>query len=59
MRLSEDWVCGAALVGLIFPITGPEGNIEYLAYMVKGGSPQDWTEKCSEVVDEAWQALTP
>lgn len=61
VRLSEELqACGAALVGLDFsPITGPEGNIEYLAYMVKGGSPQDWTEKCGEVVDEAWQALTP
>lgn len=60
-RLSEELqAMGAALVGLDYsPITGPEGNIEYLAHFLKGRPAEDVTVKCDAVVAQAWQALTP
>jgi len=60
-RLSRELQSfGVGLAGLDFsPITGPEGNIEYLAHFIKGRPPADWSERCGAVVDAAWQVLTP
>jgi 23S rRNA (cytidine1920-2'-O)/16S rRNA (cytidine1409-2'-O)-methyltransferase len=46
--------------GLDFsPITGPEGNIEYLLWLEKGGLPPaiHWPQKIEEVVNEAHRNL--
>ena len=46
--------------GLDFsPITGPEGNIEYLLWLEKGGIAPDifWPQKIEEVVNEAFSHL--
>ncbi len=52
--------CGAGLIALDFsPVTGPEGNIEYLAHFRKGYPAQSLAEECTGVVERAWQELTP
>jgi 23S rRNA (cytidine1920-2'-O)/16S rRNA (cytidine1409-2'-O)-methyltransferase len=57
-RLSRELQAeGAGLVGLSFsPITGPEGNIEYLSHFKKACPPQGWEKQCLDVVEQAWQA---
>ncbi len=57
-RLSQDLQSeGAGLVKLDFsPITGPEGNIEYLAYFKKACPAQSWEGRCLDIVEQAWQA---
>ena len=42
------------------PITGPEGNIEYLLYLSKSADLQaDFTMKVSQTVEAAHQTLQP
>lgn len=46
---------GAGMVGLDFsPITGPEGNIEYLAHFIKGHPARACDAQCQAVVERAW-----
>ena len=52
---------GFSCAGLTFsPITGPEGNIEYLAYLVKGAEQSllPDMESIRETVLEAHRTLT-
>ena len=50
---------GVGLLGLDFsPITGPAGNIEYLAYFQKGQGGQDASELSETVVRDAWRSHT-
>ena len=51
---------GFKILGMDFsPVKGPEGNIEYLAYLSKNFSSQeiDWREKISDTVNSAHKEL--
>ena len=49
---------GFAIRGIDFsPVKGPEGNIEYLAHLSKGGASEDFTEKIIALVDAAHDEL--
>ena len=50
---------GFEILGLDYsPIKGPEGNIEYLIYLRKGGENADFKkERITEVVEEAHKSL--
>ena len=51
--------CGFSVRGLSYsPVKGPEGNIEYLIYLEKSGTPADFSGFSPErVVEEAHTAL--
>ena len=50
---------GGQVGGLDFsPVRGPEGNIEYLLYFLKGHSPQELITDCDEVVARAHRELS-
>lgn len=50
---------GCAVRGLsVSPITGQNGNIEYLLYLGLDGAPSvSWTEQIRPLVRDAWKAL--
>lgn len=49
---------GFGVLGLSFsPIKGPEGNIEYLIYLKKGGQTCVLPEKAIEIVEKSHEAL--
>lgn len=62
LRGITDWVLahGFSILGLTYsPVRGPEGNIEYLLYLEKGGSSdlQDRTGAIREVVRLSHEAI--
>ena len=59
MRLSEELACGAALVGLDFPPLPGLKEHRIPCLYGQGRVTAGLDGKCGEVVDEAWQALTP
>ena len=51
--------CGYSVLGLDFsPIKGPEGNIEYLCYLLKSDTPENLTNiSAQDVVSASYSAL--